>query len=242
VGVGNLRAGTAGTGGVTVRRLRVLLDHHEGPVVLAHGEAPGPGVIGAASRIVDDVDGSPVWELAFSVSPDGGRPEVRLMEADPGEVDLAGLAEAPPRVQRPGAYALLLREPGEVLLTRLSGPRGHWTIPGGGVDPGEDPAAAVRREVMEETGLVFEPGPLIDVRSVRFLGYAPDRRLEDFQSFSLIYDGTVDTVTQPQVLEVDGSTVEARWVPWAQLGGLTLTHLAVDVLERWGPAPLPPRS
>src|SRR5688500_14273748 len=33
-----------------------------------------------------------------------------------------------------------------------------WELPGGIVDPGEDPAATARREVEEETG--WRPGPL----------------------------------------------------------------------------------
>jgi len=49
--------------------------------------------------------------------------------------------------------ALLLRA-GAVLLVRQTYRRAtFWTLPGGGVQPGEDPAAAARREMQEETGL-----------------------------------------------------------------------------------------
>jgi predicted NUDIX family NTP pyrophosphohydrolase len=53
----------------------------------------------------------------------------------------------------------------EVLLVHPGGPfwarkdLGAWSIPKGEIDPGEDPAAAARREFREETGLdVSDPG------------------------------------------------------------------------------------
>lgn len=36
------------------------------------------------------------------------------------------------------------------------GNREWWTLPGGGIDPGESPEDAVRREVFEEVGLVVK--------------------------------------------------------------------------------------
>lgn len=52
---------------------------------------------------------------------------------------------------RPGAYAVLLAE-GDVLLTHQAEPVPEYQLPGGGVDPGEQPLAALHREVLEETG------------------------------------------------------------------------------------------
>lgn len=53
--------------------------------------------------------------------------------------------------RRPGVYAVLLR--GDSLLTTFqSEPRPELQLPGGGIDPGEHPIAALHREVFEETG------------------------------------------------------------------------------------------
>jgi 8-oxo-dGTP diphosphatase len=55
-------------------------------------------------------------------------------------------------------------ERGVVLIRRRFEPlAGQWSLPGGAIEAGETLAAAVAREVMEETGLVVEVGPVIDV-------------------------------------------------------------------------------
>ena len=52
---------------------------------------------------------------------------------------------------RPGVYAILVRGR-EILLTHQADPIPEIQLPGGGVDPGEQPLAALHREVLEETG------------------------------------------------------------------------------------------
>ena len=52
----------------------------------------------------------------------------------------------------PGVTALVFNDRGEVLLNRRSD-NGRWAVIGGVVDPGEEPAVACAREVLEETGV-----------------------------------------------------------------------------------------
>ncbi|WP_068116289.1 NUDIX domain-containing protein [Tropicimonas marinistellae] len=58
-------------------------------------------------------------------------------------------------ILRPGAYAIL-RRGGLVLLTHQAEPIPELQLPGGGVDPGEQPVAALHREVYEETGWTMQ--------------------------------------------------------------------------------------
>lgn len=61
----------------------------------------------------------------------------------------------------------------EVMLGHMGGPywKGKderaWSIPKGGVMPGEDPLAAARREFEEEIGRPVPEGPLVDLGTIR---------------------------------------------------------------------------
>lgn len=53
--------------------------------------------------------------------------------------------------RRPGVYAILLRG-SRILTTHQAEPTPEFQLPGGGIEPGEHPIAALHREVIEETG------------------------------------------------------------------------------------------
>ena len=123
-----------------------------------------------------------------------------------------------PRRQRVGAYAVIIRHD-RILLTRLAPhiTRGElWTLPGGGLDHGEDPRDAVLREIREETGLEAEVGETARVYSAHLPATWRDGRRVDAHALRIVYDGWVaPDAPDPQVLEVGGSTVAAAWHPVA---------------------------
>lgn len=62
----------------------------------------------------------------------------------------------------PAVGGIVINAAGEVLLQRRSD-NGLWGIPGGGIDPGEEPADAIVREVWEETGVRVIPERVVGV-------------------------------------------------------------------------------
>lgn len=142
-------------------------------------------------------------------------------------------AELPRRV-RLAAYALVLRGD-QILLSRLA-PHltrdERWTLPGGGVEFGEHPRDAVVREVHEETGLAAEVGDTARVYDVSGVGERGGENVR-FHSVRIVYDGFVAVdAPEPRVVEVDGSTVDARWHPVAEVlaGRVPTVRLVTEAL------------
>jgi 8-oxo-dGTP diphosphatase len=72
------------------------------------------------------------------------------------------------QVTRIAAYGLVLQRQRILLcriLAQLPIDASYWTLPGGGIEFGEDPVDAMMREVNEETGLVVKPRDVAGIAS-----------------------------------------------------------------------------
>jgi len=129
------------------------------------------------------------------------------------------------RHQRVAAYVVCRRDD-TVLLARWTGPRGpEWTLPGGGLDHGEDPTDAAVREVREETGYTARLDRLLTVDSFQTVIRDADEPI-DHHGIRVIYAGTV--VGGELRFELDGSTDMAAWIPLGEVADLARVPL-VDV-------------
>lgn len=127
---------------------------------------------------------------------------------------------------RVAAYAVI-SDGGRVLLAHWNEHgRSGWTLPGGGLEPGEDPADAAVREVQEETGYDAELDGLIGVNShviptdQRNTGRGP------LQALRIVYRAHIAGGSLRN--EVGGSTDEASWFDLSEISSLRRVSL-VDV-------------
>ena len=64
-----------------------------------------------------------------------------------------------------GVFAAIIDKEGRILCVRMNYATHAWTTPGGRVELGESPLDALKREVLEESGLDVVPEELVGVYS-----------------------------------------------------------------------------
>jgi 8-oxo-dGTP diphosphatase len=125
------------------------------------------------------------------------------------------------QVTRVSAYGLVLQNE-HILLCRISShlplDAGYWTLPGGGIDFGEDPVDAMVREVHEETGLAVRPLGIAGIDSF----YADDTD-RAFHGIRIIYH--TELIGGGLRHEVDGTTDLCAWWSLEEARRLPLVDL-----------------
>ncbi|CAL8110179.1 unnamed protein product [Orchesella dallaii] len=98
--------------------------------------------------------------------------------------------------------AVLVNEDGEVLMIQeaKSSCNGQWYLPAGRMEPGESISDAVKREVLEETGLDMEPSTMLMVECATGVWYR------------FVLTGTVVGGRLKTTAEADSESLQARWV------------------------------
>jgi len=129
------------------------------------------------------------------------------------------------RLVRVAAYAVC-RDGDRLLCCRLAPGEpspGSWTLPGGGIDFGEAPEAAVLRELEEETGLVGRVDGIADVSSRVFPGRLGDGRRREMHAIALLYRVTVTGGLLRD--EPHGSTDRATWMTRDELAASAVVRM-----------------
>lgn len=208
------------------------IDHDGSSVfrtVLRHGEPPTVAALRCGSRMIRPVQavrGTAEITLTLLVESAGGQaPPPPLVPHRDMDLRLRA-GEAPRIVQRIAAYAVATSDRG-LLATEYSNhvvAVGRYGLPGGGIDPEEQPVDAVLREVGEETAQEVEVDQLVAVHSGHWIGRSPRGDVEDFHAVRLIYTATCAAPSDPQVIDVGGTTESACWVAldrWDSIGWTT---------------------
>lgn len=216
---------------------RTVLDDVVAELVLEHGQDPsevlhanGFDVVGVTHAFAPAGQDGVV--LRVRVAPAAGDLPSRPTRMPPGSgAEVAPAGAVVHQRQRLAAYAVVVRDEA-ILLAQLSDKvafgTGTWTLPGGGIEPGEEPATGLRREVWEETGQHLGEIELVDLATMRWTGRAPEGRWEDYQVVRLIYRASVPEPVDLVVHDADGTTAAAAWVPLAELGQVPRARLIDD--------------
>lgn len=119
----------------------------------------------------------------------------------------------------PAVCGLVFNDKNELLLGRRSD-TGKWALIGGMLDPGEQPAAAVIREVLEETGVRVMPERLTGVYLTRIVSYPNGDRAQ----YIITAFRCRPVEGEPRV--ADDESLEVRYFPLDALPPLSADHTA----------------
>jgi ADP-ribose pyrophosphatase YjhB (NUDIX family) len=126
-----------------------------------------------------------------------------------------------------GVGAVILDGARVVLIKRGQPPlQGEWSLPGGAVELGETLEDAVAREVLEETGLPIEVGPVVEV--LDRVHRTSDGRIE----YHYVIVDYLCRSSSDRPLVAGSDALDARWVSASELPAYHVTAKAIAVIHK----------
>jgi 8-oxo-dGTP diphosphatase len=132
-----------------------------------------------------------------------------------------------------GIGAVVVDDRGRVLLIRRGTEpmKGHWSLPGGLLELGETLIAGVKREVLEETGLIVRPEAIVEVIDRIY------RNSDSNESLVRYHYVVVDYWCRVISGEIQPSSdaLEVAWVSraeWKDTNFYSLESITVQVIEK----------
>jgi 8-oxo-dGTP diphosphatase len=119
----------------------------------------------------------------------------------------------------------LERDDGRILMQRRPSGKAHgglWEFPGGKVEPGENPRAALVREVNEELAIALDPEALAPAC------FADDRSGASENAIVILLYSARTWAGELRALEGG----ECGWFTRAEIAGLAMPPLDYELLER----------
>jgi len=165
------------------------------------------------------------WEQVFYAEFDGQRKKrviVKVMGNEPRVTDRRKYPDRP----YVGVGAVIVQDGQVLIVKRKYDPlAGQWSLPGGGVELGETLEDSIVREMLEETGLRIEVGPVIEVF---------DRITRDEKGDVRYHFVLVDYLCWPVggELQAGSDVADALFIDPEQLPGYNLTVKANEVIAR----------
>jgi 8-oxo-dGTP diphosphatase len=130
------------------------------------------------------------------------------------------------RIVRYGAYGVALKDSRVLLTLKKNGAyKGSWDLPGGGIEFGESPEEALRREFVEETAMEVGIAELMTVATSN-REYTDNNMPYSFHHIGIIYNVTIDKMLPDLIPEE-----EMCWQLLADIENIELTPITKQVLR-----------
>jgi 8-oxo-dGTP diphosphatase len=103
--------------------------------------------------------------------------------------------------------------------------KGYWSLPGGAVETGEQLNEALRREVLEETGLEVDPRAVVEIF---------ERIIRDSEGKVEYHFVVIDYLCKATGgdLGPSGDAARVEWIRRRDLGQYKITEGTLEVIER----------